>query len=55
MLDRDLPTGSPVTIPQYLARTVREMPEREAFRQFDYAENRWISVTWREFCQSVMR
>ena len=55
MLDRDLPTGEPVTIPQYLARTVREMPEREAFRQFDYAENRWISVTWREFCQSVMR
>lgn len=43
------------TIPENLARTVRVMPEREAFRQFDYAENRWQSVSWGEFHTHMMR
>lgn len=43
------------TISKNLEHTVRTMPEREAFRQFDYAENRWMSVTWGEFHQYMMR
>ncbi|MDO5531114.1 long-chain fatty acid--CoA ligase [Sutterella sp.] len=43
------------TIPQFLRNTAAKFPEREAFRQFDYAENAWISVTWGEFMLDVMR
>ena len=43
------------TIPEMLRRTVAVWPEREAFRQFDHAENRWISVTWKDYGDKVMR
>ena len=35
------------TIPDMLRHTVAAWPEREAFRQYDYAERRWYSITWR--------
>ncbi len=43
------------TIPEMLAHTVATWPEREAFRQFDYDENAWLSITWREFADKVLR
>ena len=43
------------TVPAMLERTVAAFPDREAFRQFDYQENAWISTTWRAFHQAVMR
>ena len=38
-----------------LRHTVAAWPEREAFRQYDYAERRWYSITWRTFHEQVMR
>ena len=43
------------TIPDMLRHTVAAWPEREAFRQYDYAERRWYSITWRTFHEQVMR
>lgn len=43
------------TIPELLRRTVELFPEREAFRQYDYQANAWISTTWEEFYAGVMR
>lgn len=43
------------TVPAMLERTVAALPDREAFRQFDYQENAWISTTWQQFHQGVMR
>lgn len=43
------------TIPDLLKRAVAAWPEREAFRQFDYQENNWISTTWKDFETGVMR
>ena len=43
------------TIPDMLHHTVAAWPEREAFRQYDYAERRWYSITWRTFHEQVMR
>ncbi len=43
------------TVPEMLRRTVAEFPEREAFRQFDYQENAWISTTWKSYYRGVMR
>ena len=43
------------TIPEMLRRTVAVYPEREAFRQFDYQENAWISTSWHDFYEGVMR
>lgn len=40
------------TVPAMLERTVAACPDREAFRQFDYQENAWISTTWRAFHQA---
>ena len=44
-----------VTIPALRRRTVSLWPDREAFRQFDYADNRWISLTWKAFEAQVLR
>lgn len=43
------------TIAALRRRTTALWPDREAYRQFDYAENAWISVTWREFEAMVLR
>ena len=43
------------TIPDMLRHTVAAWPEREAFRQYDYAERRWFSITWTTFHEQVMR
>lgn len=43
------------SIPDMLRHTVAMWPEREAFRQFDYAENRWLSISWRTFNEKVVR
>ena len=43
------------SIPDMLHHTVATWPDREAFRQFDYAENRWLSITWRTFYEKVQR
>ncbi len=43
------------TVPDMLRRTVATWPDREAFRQFDYAENNWVSITWKVFAEKVMR
>ena len=43
------------TIPQMLEHAVATWPEREAYRQFDYAENAWLSITWKTFYEKVLR
>lgn len=43
------------SIPDMLRHTVATWPDREAFRQFDYAENAWLSLTWRAFNEKVVR
>ena len=43
------------TVPEMLRRTVAAYPELEAFRQFDYQENAWISTSWHDFYEGVMR
>lgn len=43
------------TIPDMLRHTVAAWPEREAFRQYDYAQRRWFSITWTTFHEQVMR
>lgn len=43
------------TIPEMLAHAVATWPDREAFRQFDYDENTWISLTWKEYAEKVLR
>lgn len=43
------------TIPEMLAHTVATWPDREAYRQFDYDENAWLSLTWKEFFKKVQR
>ena len=42
-------------IPDFLDRTVRIWPDREAYRWYDFATNEWISITWREFSKRVLR
>ena len=43
------------TVPALRRRTAALWPDREAFRQFDYAENRWISISWKAFDAQVLR
>lgn len=43
------------TVPDMLRATVEAHPEREAFRQFDYQENAWASLTWADYWTAVMR
>lgn len=43
------------TVPEMLEHAVKTWPKREAYRQFDYQENSWISTTWEAFHQGVMR
>lgn len=43
------------TLPQMLAHTLRTKPDKEGYRYYDYDKEQWISVTWREFGQRVMR
>ena len=43
------------TIPEMLVHAVATWPEREAFRQFDYDENTWISLSWKEYGERVLR
>lgn len=43
------------TIPEMFHHAVATWPDREAFRQFDYAENAWISISWREYAEKVLR
>ena len=42
-------------LPEFLVRTARIWPEREAYRWYDYPTNGWVSVTWREFSERVLR
>ena len=55
MTDNTFLADPALTIPKLLRRTVARFPDREAFRQFDYADNRWISVTWSQYHLEVMR
>ena len=43
------------TIPDMLRHSVATWPEREAFRQYDYNEKRWISLTWKAYNEAVLR
>ena len=42
-------------LPEFLVRTARIWPDREAYRWYDYPTNDWISITWREFSERVLR
>ncbi len=42
-------------LPEFLVRTARIWPDREAYRWFDYPTNDWMSLTWREFSERVLR
>ena len=43
------------TLPQMLEHTLQSKPDKEGYRYYDYDKEQWISVTWREFGQRVMR
>lgn len=43
------------TVPEMLRHSVAVWPEREAFRQYDYEEQRWFSITWKTFNDAVHR
>ena len=37
------------SIPEMLEHARLTWPDREAFRQFDYGENVWVSTTWSQY------
>lgn len=43
------------TLPQMLEHTLATKPDKEGYRYFDYEQEKWTSVTWREFGERVMR
>ena len=43
------------TLPEMLEHTLKTVPEREGYRYFDYETGKWISVTWQEFGNRVMK
>ena len=42
-------------LPEMLERTARLYPDHEAYRWYDYCTNSWVSLTWREFSERVLR
>lgn len=43
------------TLPQMLEHTLATKPDKEGYRYYDYEQEKWTSVTWREFGGRVMR
>lgn len=43
------------TLPEMLEHTLKTVPEREGYRYFDYETEKWVSVTWQEFGNRVMK
>ncbi len=43
------------TLPQMLEHTLATKPDKEGYRYYDYEQEKWTSLTWREFCERVMR
>lgn len=43
------------TLPQLLEHTLATKPDKEGYRYYDYEQEKWTSVTWREFGERVMR
>ncbi|MEK8046557.1 AMP-dependent synthetase/ligase [Ideonella margarita] len=43
------------TLPELLAARISLTPDAEAYRQFDVSSGRWLSMTWSEVGQRVMR
>ena len=43
------------TLPQMLENTLATKPDKEGYRYYDYEQEKWTSVTWREFGERVMR
>ena len=43
------------TLPQMLEHTLATKPDKEGYRYYDYEQEKWTSVTWREFGERVMR
>lgn len=43
------------TLPQMLEHTLATKPDKEGYRYYDYEQEKWASVTWREFGERVMR
>lgn len=43
------------TLPEMLEHTLNTVPEREGYRYFDYDTEKWISVTWQDFGNRVMK
>ena len=41
------------SIPAMLDRAAQTWPEREAFREFSYAANQWVSTSWAQFYARV--
>ncbi len=42
-------------LPEMLERTARLYPDREAYRWYEFRTNAWVSLTWREFSERVLR
>ncbi len=43
------------TLPECLERTARLYADREAYRWYEHRTNDWVSLTWREFSERVVR
>ena len=42
-------------LPEFLDRTARIYADREAYRWYEHRTNTWVTTTWREFSESVIR
>ena len=43
------------TLPEMLVHTLQTKPEKEGYRYYDYEQEKWTSVSWREFGERVMK
>lgn len=45
----------PRVLPDLLRRNIRIRPDKVAYREFDAKTNAWVTMTWKEFGDGVMR
>ena len=43
------------TLPEMLVHTLQTKSEKEGYRYYDYEQEKWTSVSWREFGERVMK
>ena len=41
------------TVPDFLKKTLKKYPDRQAYGEWDPKTNSWRAITWSEFAESV--